>query len=271
MSKPTIGLLGAGYMAEALLGGWLESSLCEPSSVIAADLRPERLAELRERHGIRTTTKNEELVHEAEVIVLAVKPQVVASVLEPLASELKPEHLLISVAAGVPIIALETLCSSGTRIIRTMPNTPALIREGATALAAGHRATTEDVALAQQLFDALGLTVVVPESQFDAVTGLSGSGPAFVMLFIESLADGGVRAGLPRDVALALATQTVLGSARLVASTGEHPGVLKDRVTSPAGTTIFGVAALERGAFRSSVIAAVTEAAERSAELGRTR
>jgi pyrroline-5-carboxylate reductase len=269
MIDSRIGLLGAGNMAEALIGGWLTASLCEPDSLLASDVRPERLHELAARHGITTSTDNVAVTERADVLILAVKPQNAGSVLAAISGAISPRHLLISIAAGVPISTIETSIPHGVRVVRTMPNTPALVGAGATAIAAGTHARAEDIELARSLFDAVGTSVVVAEPLLDAVTGLSGSGPAYVMLFIEALADGGVRSGLPRDVALALATQTVLGAAKLLLDTGEHPAVLKDRVSSPGGTTIAGIAALERGGVRSTVIEAVTAAAARSAELGR--
>jgi pyrroline-5-carboxylate reductase len=269
MSETRVGLLGAGNMAEALLGGWLKTGLLKPEAIIASDVRAERLAELRERYGIRTEADNLELARNSDVLVIAVKPQVVGAILEPLASVLSHEHLLISIVAGVSIATFEAALPGDVRVIRTMPNTPALVGAGATALAAGRHATAADMALARRLFDAVGASTVVAEPLLDAVTGLSGSGPGFVMLFVEALSDGGVKAGLPRDTAQFLASQTVLGAAKLLLESGEHPAVLKDRVTSPGGTTIAGLATLERGAFRSAVLDAVAAAAARSAELGK--
>jgi pyrroline-5-carboxylate reductase len=184
-------------------------------------------------------------------------------------SLLGTNHLVVSIAAGVPIRSLESWVAPGTRVVRAMPNTAALARAGATAISRGTVASSADLDLARTLFDAVGKTVVLDESHLDAVTGLSGSGPAYVMLVIEALADGGVRVGLPRDVALLLAAQTVYGSAKLLLETGEHPARLKDMVTSPGGTTIAGLAALERGSVRSALMTAVEDATLRSAELGK--
>jgi pyrroline-5-carboxylate reductase len=269
MSDMRIGLLGAGNMAEALLGGWLKKGLVSAGQVCASDVRADRLADLRQRFGIDTESDNARLANACDVIVVAVKPQVIPSLLDDVAPVLSKRHLLVSIAAGVSIATFEAAVADEVRVIRTMPNTPALVGEGATALAAGRHASEDDMALARRLFDAVGKTAVVSESLLDAVTGLSGSGPAYVMLFVEALADGGVKAGLPRETAHFLACQTVLGSIKLLLETGEHPAVLKDRVTSPAGTTIAGVAVLERGGFRSALIDAVVSATSRATELGK--
>jgi pyrroline-5-carboxylate reductase len=269
MTETRIGLLGAGNMAEALIGGWLAAGLRAPNALSASDVRPERLEDLRRRYGIDTSPSNATLVERAEVIVLSVKPQAAASVLTDISEALSERHLLISIAAGLSVAAIEASIPHGVRVVRTMPNTPALVRAGATAIAAGTHARAEDLELTAKLFDAVGTTVVVPEGLLDAVTGLSGSGPAYVMVFLEALADGGVRMGLPRDVARQLAIQTVLGSVKLLLETGEHPAVLKDRVASPAGTTIAGLAALERAGLRSALIEAIAAATLRSTELGR--
>jgi pyrroline-5-carboxylate reductase len=201
-------------------------------------------------------------------LILATKPDQVAAALAEIAGAIGPSHLLISIAAGVPLAKLESALPPGTRVIRVMPNTPALVGAGAAGFALGKNATAADGELAQKLLSAVGLAVPVKESLLDAVTGLSGSGPAYVYQFIEALSDGGVAAGLPRDVATRLAAQTVLGSAKMVLETRQHPGVLKDQVTSPGGTTIEGVHELEKGAFRATVINAVRAATEKSKKLG---
>jgi pyrroline-5-carboxylate reductase len=263
-----IGMLGAGNMAGALIRGLLAAQTVAPENLRASDPREDRLRELGETHGIETTTFNDALTRWADVVVVAVKPQVLPGVLQQVGGELGGK-LLISIAAGVTTASLAALTAPGTRIIRTMPNTAAIALAGATALAAGPNASPDDLALGRELFDAVGRTVIVGEALLDAVTGLSGSGPAYVMLFIEGLADGGVRAGLPRDVALTLAAQTVFGAAKLLVEQGEHPARLKDMVTSPGGTTIAGVAELERVGIRHACISAVTAATQRSEELGR--
>jgi pyrroline-5-carboxylate reductase len=269
MNTERIGFLGGGNMSGALIAGLLGSKVVEPSQIRASDARKERLDELTRDHGIETCATNAELVRWATVVVLAVKPQVVAAVLGECGSLFGAAHLLVSIAAGAPIRALEAGLAAGTRVVRAMPNTAALARAGATALAAGTLATAADQAVAKSLFDAVGRTVVLDEHHLDAVTGLSGSGPGYVMLFIEALADGGVKMGLPRDVAQMLAAQTVYGSAKLLIDTQEHPARLRDMVTSPGGTTISGLKALESGAVRATVMEAVEAATRRSTELGK--
>jgi pyrroline-5-carboxylate reductase len=265
----TVLFLGGGNMATAMIQGLLARGTVAKEEVLVS----EPVAALRDglaaRFGVRTTTNNLEGVREADVIILAVKPQVLVGVLGEIAPAVTSEKLVISIAAGIPLDTLAGALPVGTRLVRTMPNTPALVGAGATGVSAGVTATPTDLELARTLFDSVGLSVVVPESLLDAVTGLSGSGPAYVFLFIEALADGGVRSGLPRDAALKLAAQTVLGSARMVLETGKHPGELKDMVTSPGGTTIAGVHALESKGFRAAAIDAVKAATDRSAELGR--
>ncbi|EYF08641.1 pyrroline-5-carboxylate reductase [Chondromyces apiculatus] len=263
-----IGFLGGGNMAEALIRGLLHSDSVKPEQIEVSDLKAERLAELHTRYGIATTTDNEALSRWADVLVIAVKPQIVDRILAPLAAGLAPSDVVISVAAGVPIEALEARLPAGTRLIRSMPNTAAIVLAGATAISAGTHATTEDVEVARAMFQAVGRVVVLDESLLDAVTGLSGSGPAYIMLMIEALADGGVKVGLGRDAALLLAAQTVYGAAKLQLETGEHPGRLKDQVTSPGGTAIAGLHTLESGGLRRTLIDAVEAAANRSAELG---
>ena len=263
-----IAFLGSGNMAEAIVKGLLAAGTAAAAEIVCAEPRAERRDELRARHGVTVTTSNLEAVRQAQVIVLSVKPQVMDALLDEIAPEVGPSKLVVSIAAGVPIATIAGRLGAGARIIRTMPNTPALVGEGATALARGSHATEADLSEAVALFEAVGTAVVVDENLLDAVTGVSGSGPAFVFLAVEALADGGVKMGLPRPIALTLAAQTVAGAGRLVLETGEHPGKLKDQVTSPAGTTIAGVHALETAGFRAALIAAVEAAAKRSRELG---
>jgi pyrroline-5-carboxylate reductase len=211
---------------------------------------------------------NADVAREAEVVVLAVKPQILDQVLRGVSNELTREKLVISVAAGVPIAALERRLHPPMRIIRTMPNTPATVGAGATALAPGEHATAADLEVAKKIFNSVGITVQLEESQLDAVTGLSGSGPAYVFLIIEALADAGVKVGLARRSALQLAAQTVFGSAKLLIESGQHPGLLKDGVTSPGGTAIAGLHTLEAGGLRNVLMNAVEAATRRSRELG---
>lgn len=264
-----IGMLGAGSMGEALIRGLLTSRTVVKENLRASDPRRERLDELQERYGIVTHDDNADLVRWANVVVIAVKPQVIGRVLARNGSLFRSETLVISVAAGVPLSSLEASLPSGARVVRAMPNTPATVLAGATALAPGRHATREDLELAKTLFDAVGRTILTEEAQINAVTGLSGSGPAYVMLVIEALADGGVQMGLPRDMALLMAAQTVYGSAKLLLESGEHPAHLKDRVASPGGTTIAGIYALEGGGLRGTLMDAVVKASQRAAELGR--
>ena len=268
MKDKKIGFVGAGNMAGALIKGLLLSGTVGPTQIQASDVREERLAELAKEHGIAVTKDNATLAAWSDVIVLAVKPQIIDKVMVPIASALRPEALVVSIAAGVPIEFIESRLPPETRVVRTMPNTAAIALAGATAIAPGTHASEEDLRLARQLFEAIGRVVVLDESLLDAVTGLSGSGPAYVMLMIEALADGGVKVGLHRETALLLAAQTVYGSAKLLLETGEHPGRIKDMVTSPGGTAIAGLHTLEAGGLRTTLINAVESATRPSIELG---
>jgi pyrroline-5-carboxylate reductase len=267
LENKKVGFLGAGNMAGALIKGLIHAHAVAPGSIVASDVREDRLAQLAKEHGIRTTTDNHALVHEVDVLVLAVKPQAFDKVLAAIENDIDGQ-LVISVAAGVPLLALEARLAPGTHVVRAMPNTAAIVLAGATAIAPGTHATDADVAVARALFRAVGEVVTLEEAQLDAVTGLSGSGPAYVMLMIEALADGGVKVGLHRDTSLLLAAQTVYGSAKLLLETGEHPGRLKDMVTSPGGTAIAGLHTLESGGLRRTLIDAVEVATLRSEELG---
>jgi pyrroline-5-carboxylate reductase len=254
-------------MAEALIRGLIRGGM-DPHQIAGTARRPERLKALHEDYGIETLTDNVAAAKKAEVVVLSVKPQVLDKLLTQIAPAIDPGKLIISVAAGVPIAAIERRLGAGARIVRAMPNTPALVGLGATAIARGEHATEEDVQLATQLFQAVGMCTQVEEALLDAVTGLSGSGPAYVFLIIEALSDAGVKVGLPRYTALALAAQTVLGSAKLLLETKQHPGHLKDQVTSPGGTAIAGLHTLEAGGLRTTLINAVEAATRRAKELG---
>ncbi len=268
LSGRKIGFIGGGNMAGALVRGLLSSNVVEPSSIRVSDVNEVRREELRTKFGIEVTEDNAAVAEWADVIVLAVKPQIVDRVLAPIALGLRDGDVVISIAAGVPIEAIETRLGEGARVIRTMPNTAAIALAGATAIAPGTHATKADIEVAKALFSAVGRCVVLDESLLDAVTGLSGSGPAYIMVIIEALADGGVKVGLGRDVALLLAAQTVYGAAKLQLETGEHPGRLKDMVTSPGGTAIAGLHTLEAGGLRRTLIDAVEAASNRSSELG---
>lgn len=264
---PTIAFLGAGQMAEAVLRGLLRAGV-DPGRLYASDIRPERLDYLASELGICTCADNREALRQAEVAVIAVKPQDAPVLLADMQAAAHPGHLVVSVAAGVKLATIEAALPDGVPVVRVMPNTPAFVSEGMAVLARGRHATPEHEAVVRRIFETVGRVLVLPESKMDAVTALSGSGPGFVALVIEALADGGVAAGLPRDVALQLAAQTVLGTARLVLERSLPPGVLKDMVASPAGTTIAGLAVLESAAVRGAFIQAVLAAARRGEELG---
>jgi pyrroline-5-carboxylate reductase len=268
MAQLKIGFLGAGKMANALARGFLNAALVKKNQLFAAD----PVAAAREHFAAETGGKayaaNLAAAQAANVLVLATKPDQVPVALAEIAGIFSQNHLLISIAAGVTLAKLESALPAGARVIRVMPNTPALVGAGAAGFALGKNATAADGELAQKLLSAVGLALPVKEALLDAVTGLSGSGPAYVYQFIEALSDGGVASGLPRDVATRLAAQTVLGSAKMVLETRQHPGALKDQVTSPGGTTIEGVHELEKGGLRAAVITAVRAAADKSRKLG---
>jgi pyrroline-5-carboxylate reductase len=267
-SKLSIGFLGAGKMATALAKGFIRAGLVTPKQVIAGDVSEAACAAFAKETGAKTTAFNPDVAKFADVLILAVKPDQVAGALAEIRDAFSETHLLISIAAGVTLAKLEAGLGDDARVIRVMPNTPALVNSSATGFALGKSATAADAEIATKLFSSVGVAFQVKESLLDAVTGLSGSGPAYVYLFIESLSDGGVAAGLPRDVATKLAAQTVLGAAKMVLETGQHPGALKDMVTSPGGTTIEGLHELEKGKLRGTVMSAVRAATEKSKKLG---
>jgi len=264
-----VSFVGGGNMAEALIRGLLGTNLVPADLLAATDVRAERTAQLTRQFAITAHGDNVRLVREADVVILAVKPQIMATVLAEVAPAVTAGHLLVSIAAGVSTASIRAALGKDARIIRVMPNTPALVLQGATAIARGPGLDAEDLGVAEEIFGAVGRVVVLDESLMDAVTGLSGSGPGYVALVVEALADGGVKMGLDRATAMMLATQTVLGAAQLLAETGMHPGALKDMVSSPGGTTIAGVSALEEGGLRPTLIRAVERATLRSRELGR--
>lgn len=267
MSPRTIGFIGAGNMAEAMIRGLLRGNDFAPEQIAASGPREERAGELREKYGILATTDNKAPA-KGDIVVLSVKPQILSRVLDEVADSIRADALVISIAAGVPVATIQSRLASGTRVVRAMPNTPALVDAAATAIAGGEHARESDLADAKRIFDAIGLTVILEESALDAVTGLSGSGPAYVFLILEALSDAGVKVGLSRRTAQLLAAQTVLGSAKLLLETNEHPGRLKDMVTSPGGTAITGLHTLEHGGVRTTLMNAVEAATRRSRELG---
>ena len=265
-----LAILGAGNMGEALVSGLLHAKAITPPQLVVTDPRVERLDSIRKQFGIDATTSNTEAVQNADVVLFAVKPQILDRVAAEIAKPLSSSALVISIAAGVPISAIAARLRPGTHIVRVMPNTCVIVGAGATGIAAGADASNDDIKKVRAIFEAVGVVAQVEEELLDAVTALSGSGPAYVMLIIEALSDAGVRVGLPRYHAQALAAQTVLGSAKLLIETGAHPGVLKDQVTSPGGTAIAGLHTLEQGGLRTTLINAVVAATERSKELGRS-
>jgi pyrroline-5-carboxylate reductase len=265
----SIGFLGGGNMAEALIRGLIQGGVVPPSRIHVSAPRSERQLELRSTYGVGATGDNAEVARRSQLLVLSVKPQILEKVVLEVASHVQPGALVVSVAAGIDTETIETLLPTGVRVVRAMPNTPALVRAGATAISRGKHATDADLREARVIFDAVGITVELDESQLDAVTGLSGSGPAYIFLILEALADAGVKVGLSRRNAQRLAAQTVMGSAKLLLDTDEHPGRLKDMVTSPGGTAIAGLHTLEQGGLRTTLINAVETATKRARELGR--
>lgn len=261
------GFIGSGKMATALIHGMLRAGVATAQAICASDPVEAARTALAAGTGISVADSNVAIAEQSGVLVLAVKPQSVPQVLGQIRDVVTSNHLVISIAAGVSLATLEAGLGTGRRLARVMPNTPALVGEGASGYCLGPGALEADEATVRACVNSVGRSFRVPETLLDAVTGLSGSGPAFVYLIIEALSDGGVRVGLPRDVATALAAQTVLGSARMVLETGLHTGALKDQVTSPGGTTIAGLHALERGGLRGTLMDAVEAATRRSAEL----
>lgn len=262
-----VAVLGAGTMGETLIRALLGSGQVEADQVIATARRPQRLSWVEEHLGVETTEDNAEAVREADLVLLCVKPQIVEPILAEIRTGVGPEQLVVSILAGVPLRKLEEGLEPFVPVVRAMPNTPALVGAGMTAVAGGRAAKPEHVDSVAELFRELGRVVVLDERYFDAVTGLSASGPAFLYVIIEALAEGGVKLGLPRDVAIELAAQTCLGAGKMVVETGDHPALLKDAVTTPAGCTVDGIVKLEEGGLRVTLIKTVVEAARRAREL----
>jgi pyrroline-5-carboxylate reductase len=262
------GFIGAGNMAEAMMKGMMASGLCTADELIASEVVPARRDYMAKTLGITVTADNPEVVKEAKTIILAVKPNIVGPVLDELKPMLTADHLVVSIAAGVKISFIEAHLNWGVRVVRVMPNQPCMVGASASGFALGKSAKKEDKDLVQKILDSVGVAFAMDEKSLDAVTGLSGSGPAYIYLVIEALADGGVLSGLPRDVAQTLAAQTVLGAAKTVLEAKGHPGQWKDIVASPAGTTIEGLKVLEESAVRGAFIKAVEAATKKSIELG---
>ena len=268
-AKSQLAVLGAGQLGQTLIRGLVDAGRIRPQDVRVTAAHPERVRELEKRLGVKGAPSNAEAVRGADIVLLCVKPQQVEPVLMEIGGTLSAKQLLISTASSVSTEVIERNLRARVPVVRAMPNTPVLVRKGMTALARGTHATAAHLERAKAIFDAVGLTLILDERHVDAVTGLSASGPAFIFIVIESLADGGVKMGLPRDVAITLAAQTVLGAGAMVIETGEHPARLKDAVTTPSGTTIDGILELEDGGLRVALIKAVVRAARRSAERAR--
>ncbi|MCX6650487.1 MAG: pyrroline-5-carboxylate reductase [Methanomassiliicoccales archaeon] len=263
-----IGFVGAGNMAEAMMKGIISAGMAKAEDIIASEIVSERRDFITKTVGVQTVSDNIEVVHFSDVVILAVKPYHVGPVLDELKPYLKESHLIISIAAGVRISLIESHLNRGVRVVRVMPNQPCLVGASASGFALGRSAKKEDKETVQSILNSVGVAFCLDEKLLDAVTGLSGSGPAYIYMVIEAMADGGVLAGLPRDVALQLAAQTVLGAGKTYLETRKHPGELKDMVTSPGGTTIEGLRVLEEAAVRGAFIDAVEAAAKKSEELG---
>ena len=269
LQEKKIGFIGGGNMGEALISGLVLSKAAKPENIICSDIAEDLLEEIKNKYKISTTTDNIEVAKKSDIIVYATKPQILGSVLKETASVLDRSKLIISIAAGVPLAAIAAGLHKDLRLIRVMPNICAFVKESATAIAAGEFASDDDVAVARAIFDSVGKTVFIQENiLMDAFTGLSGSGPAYIFIIVEAMADAGVKMGLSRKDALFLSTQTVLGAAKLLMESKEHPGQLKDRVASPGGTAIAGIHTLEQGGLRTTMLNAIESATKRSKELG---
>ena len=269
LKEKKISIIGTGNMGEALVSGIISSGSSLPEKIICTDIRLNKLKSVKKKYGVMTLTDNIKAVKSSEIIIYAVKPQIIYSVLKETAPFLDISKLIISIAAGVPLSAIETCLKKELRLIRVMPNVAAFVKESASVISSGANATKEDHDLCSAIFNSMGKSIFIKEDALmDAITGLSGSGPAYIFIIVDALADAGVKMGLSREDALFLSTQTVLGAAKLLMETKEHPGRLKDMVTSPGGTTIAGIHALETGGLRATLISAVEAATRRSKELG---
>ncbi len=269
LQNKKIGFIGSGNMAEALVSGLVLSKAAKPKNILCSDVAEDLLIEINKKYKVKTTQDNCEVARQSEIVIYAVKPQILGKVLKETADSLDTSKLVISIAAGVPLAAIASGLHKELRLIRVMPNICAFVKESATAIAAGEYATKDDVALARAIFDSVGKTVFIQENiLMDAFTGLSGSGPAYIFTIVDALADAGVKMGLSRKDSLFLSSQTVLGAAKMLLESKEHPGQLKDRVASPGGTAIAGIHTLEQGGLRTTLINAVEAASNRSKELG---
>lgn len=269
LNDKKIGFIGSGNMGEAMISGLIDSGASEPANIMCSDVREDALKEIETRFGVSTSTSNFEVADSADIIILAIKPQIMVPVLQEIKDCLDMSKIIISIAAGVPLAAIEACLNKDLRLIRVMPNVAVSVREGAAAVAAGEHTLQEDIDLAMEIFNSLGKSIFLKENNLmDAITGLSGSGPAYIFMVVDALADAGVKVGLSRPDALLLASQTILGAAKMLIETNEHPGSLKDSVTSPGGTAIAGLHTLEKGGLRTTLINAVEAATQRSVELG---
>lgn len=263
----TIGFIGAGRMGSAIIKGLIDSGFCSPQNIIASEINKKTAQKVSEDLGIKVITSNDELIHHSDIVIIAVKPFIFSDVLDSIKGKIKKDQLIISIAAGVSTKTIEDTINRKISVIRAMPNTPALVNQGMTAVCKGRYTSDIEIEFARQLFEKVGTCLEVPENLIDAVTGISGSGPAFMYLLIEALADGGVKVGLPKPVALTLAAQTAIGSAKMILETGKHPSVLKDEVTTPGGCTAAGLAMLEEKCVRSALIKTVEETAKTAKSL----
>ena len=264
MSDKQLGIIGIGNMGAAILNGILSSNVFKSEEVIIYDINGALLEKRSKEFNVEKAENNKNLVSNVEYILIAVKPQVIDGVLEEIGALITDQHTIISIAAGISIDFIQKILKKQIGIIRVMPNTPALVGAGASAMAHNESVNDDDLNYVKKLLNSVGIVVELDEKHIDAVTGLSGSGPAYIFIIIEALADGGVKMGLSRDIALKLAAQTVLGSAKMVLETGNHPGILKDMVTSPGGTTITALHEIEKGNLRATLISAVEAATLKS-------
>ncbi|XP_033727520.1 pyrroline-5-carboxylate reductase 2-like [Pecten maximus] len=263
----TVGFIGAGRMAQAMAKGFISTGILKASNIVASDPDPICLQSIQSM-GVKVTDDNLKVVADSQLVVLAVKPHIITPVLKQVSPSFSRDKLMVSIAAGITLSTLEENLLPSTRVVRVMPNTPALVQAGASVLAPGSGALSGDPELVSELLSCIGICESSTEGLLDAVTGLSGSGPAYAFVAIEALADGGVKMGLPRDMAVKLAAQTLLGAAKMVLETGKNPGQLKDEVCSPGGTTIAAMHKLEKGGFRGALMDAVEAATLKASELG---
>jgi pyrroline-5-carboxylate reductase len=269
LNNKKIAVIGAGNMGRALIGGMVNAKLTAPKNITASRRNEESLKELRKKWGIHAISDNKKAVAGADIVILAVKPQVAQAVLAEIAPAVNKGQLIISIMAGLTTATINKKLKKPCPVVRAMPNTPCLVDAGATAICAGAHATDKDLSAAEAIFKSVGKVVTLPESALDAVTGLSGSGPVYIYMVIEAMIDGGVKMGIPRAIATQLAAQTVLGAAKLVIETGKHPAILKDEVTTPGGCAINAIHILETKGLRSVLIDAIVTATNRSLELSR--